>query len=105
MTIWRCASAYDVASPVVPSTLSPSQPWSRRKRASATERGQSGSPAPSLAVATAAITPLSLVLVISVSEIWRGSSADAVRRERRHVDEIGILGGQAHDLHRAVETD
>ena len=42
---------------MVPSTLSPSQPLSRRKRASATERAQSGSPVASIAVAIAAITP------------------------------------------------
>ena len=42
---------------MVPSTLSPSQPLSRRNFASATQRAQSGSPVPSVAVAIAAITP------------------------------------------------
>src|SRR5580704_15438280 len=65
MTRRRCSSENEVASPVVPSTLSPSQPVSRRKRASAVERAQSGSPLSSTAVATAAITPC-IVLVCAV---------------------------------------
>src|SRR5215831_12464756 len=105
MTACRWVSVKDVASPVVPSTLSPSQPLARRKRARAIERAQSGSPAPSQAVATAAITPPSLDSFISVSAIWLASAADAVGRERRHVDEISILCGQTNDLHRAVEAD
>src|SRR5262249_51168317 len=78
---------------------------SRRKRASAIERAQSGAPPPSHAVATAAITPPSLDSFISVSAIWSVSAADAVGRECRHVDEIGILRRQADDLHGAVEPD
>src|SRR5262252_3830256 len=105
MTRRRCSSENDVASPVVPSTLSPSQPLARRKRARAVERAQSGSPVPSQAVATAAITPPSLDSFISVPAIWSASAADAVGRKRRHVDEISILRGQADDLHRTVEAD
>ena len=59
MTALRCSSENDVASPVVPSTFSPSQPVSSRKRASLVERAASGAPLSSTAVATAAMTPVS----------------------------------------------
>src|SRR5215471_16020981 len=65
MTRLRCSSENEVASPVVPSTFSPSQPLSSRKRASAVERAQSGSPLSSTAVAMAAMTPCSLSLMLS----------------------------------------
>src|SRR5262249_45992374 len=33
-----------------------------------------------------------------------GSPTDTIGRERRHVDEIGVLCGQTNDLHRAIEA-
>src|SRR6516162_9819159 len=65
MTRRRWSSENEVASPVVPRTLSPSQPLARRKRASATDRTPSGSPLPSTAVAIAAITPSSDLVFVS----------------------------------------
>src|SRR5262245_28569569 len=82
----------------------------------------------------AAITPWSLLLVmgsprsaggrVANSEWSRGvhrpsllifarrysllappSSAHVERRERGHVDELGVVGRERHDLHRAVEPD
>src|SRR5271169_4421939 len=111
MTVLRCASENEVASPVVPSTLRPSQPLLRRKCASAVARPQSGSPLPSTAVAIAAMTPRRACLVMSASRhVTSGyggaaSPADAVGGERRHVDEVAVLGREADDLHRAVEAD
>src|SRR5580700_3961672 len=64
MTRLRCSSENEVASPVVPSTLSPSQPLASRKRASAVERALSGSPLSSIAVVMAAITPPSVFVVV-----------------------------------------
>jgi hypothetical protein len=52
---------------VVPSTFSPSQPVSSRKRASWVERAASGAPVSSTAVATAAMTPVSRLLVMCLS--------------------------------------
>src|SRR6516164_9805390 len=104
MTVLRCASENEVASPVVPSTLRPSQPLLSRKCASAVARPQSGSPLPSTAVAIAAMTPRRACLVMSVSRISRaipsGAAlpADAVGGQRRRVDEVAVLGGEADDL-------
>src|SRR5215470_7736572 len=101
MTVWRCASENEVASPVVPSTLRPSQPLSRRKRASLVARAQSGSPVWSIAVAIAAITPPSVGAGIGVSLVAAlESAADVVRGEPRHVDEFAVGGRQADDLDR-----
>src|SRR6476660_8873951 len=118
MTRLRCSSENDVASPVVPSTFNPSQPLASRKRASAVERAQSGSPLSSTAVAMAAITPCSLLVVIWLLQDpeWRpteklappsvlSSSADIERRERRHIDELGVIGRERHDLHRPVKPN
>src|SRR5215510_10771738 len=103
MTRLRCASENEVASPVVPSTLSPSQPLSSRKRASFVARGMSGSPAASTGVAIAAITPRSADsgIVLLLYE----SAADVERGEARHADELGIGRRQPDDLHRPVEPD
>src|SRR5580700_4235662 len=68
MTRLRWSSENEVASPVVPKTLSPSQPLPSRKRASAVERALSGSPLPSSAVVMAAITPLSVFVVVMVTQ-------------------------------------
>ena len=35
----------------------------------------------------------------------RPSPADIEARQRRHVDDVGILGAERHDLHRLVEAD
>src|ERR1700684_1522636 len=64
MTRLRWSSENEVASPVGPSTLSPSQPLASRKRASAVERALSGSPLSSIAVVMAAITPPSVFVVV-----------------------------------------
>src|SRR4029077_12497531 len=99
MTRLRCSSENEVASPVVPSTFNPSQPLASRKRASATERAQSGSPCASTAVAMAAITPRSL----SVISTPRGASpAHIERRDGGHIDELGVVGGKRHDLPQPV---
>src|SRR5271154_7451444 len=67
MTRLRWSSENEVASPVVPSTLSPSQPLPSRKRAIAVERALSGSPLSSIAVVMAAITPPSVFVVVMVT--------------------------------------
>src|ERR1700730_15035084 len=67
MTRLRWSSENEVASPVVPKTLSPSQPLPSRKRASAVERALSGSPLSSIGVVMAAITPLSVFGVVMVT--------------------------------------
>ena len=78
MTRLRCSSENEVASPVVPNTLSPSQPVSSRKRASAVERVLSGSPLSSIAVVMAAITPPSVFVVVMVTQ-YRSLLAAAPR--------------------------
>src|ERR1700730_2569845 len=102
MTRLRCSSENEFASPVVPSTLSPSQPLASRERASAVERAQSGAPSPPTAVAIAAITPLSLVASIF---LLSGLSADVECRERGHIGELGVIRRKRRDLNRAIKTN
>ena len=77
-----CASENDVASPVVPSTLRPSHPLSRRNRASAVERALSGSPLLSTAVAIAAMTPASPLLVTLILLAAAAASVRVIIRSR-----------------------
>src|SRR5262249_10448434 len=57
ITPLRSSTEKEVASPVVPRTLRPSQPLLSRKRARLTARLRSGAPFSSIGVAMAAITP------------------------------------------------
>src|SRR5260370_2547789 len=70
MTAMRCLTDWDVASPVVPSRFSPSQPPASRRPALATSRSRSGSPVSRKGVAMAAITPRR-VLLIRLPELYR----------------------------------
>src|SRR5207247_9109206 len=79
----------------------PWQPFGSRKRASVAEPAQSGSPSSSTAVAIAAITPRSLSLI----RLSATSPADIERRERGHIDQLGVIGRKRHDLHRPVQSD
>src|SRR5512135_943842 len=98
----RSSRVNEVASPVVPSTLRPSQPLSSRKRASLTARAKSGLPSSATGVATAAITPERVLLTFASP--FR-LTTDVICRQRRHVDQLVVLGAQLHDLHRPVEPD
>src|SRR3974390_776850 len=103
MTRRRWSSEKEVASPVVPRTLSPSQPLARRKRASAVERSQSGMPPVPTAVAIAAMTPSSLLSFLL--PFMSASPAHVEGCERRHVGKLGIVGRERNDLNRPVEAD
>src|SRR3954468_3803801 len=103
MTAMRSSRENEVASPVVPSTLRPSQPLSSRKRASLAARATSGAPSSVTGVATAAITPESVLLTVGSPYVLL--AADVIRRQRRHVDELVVFRPELHDLHRPVEPD
>jgi len=77
--------------------IEPVEPWSRRKRARAIDGAQSGSPAPSQAVATPQSRRPAWTLSYRLRDIGR-ISRDAIGRERRHVTR-SYPGGQANDLH------
>src|ERR1700733_1783422 len=96
MTRLRCSSDNEVASPVVPSTLSPSQPLARRKRASAVERALSGSPLSSIAVVMAAITPPSVFVVVVMVTQYRSFLAAAAADGGALVDLVYHDRGAAH---------
>src|SRR5580700_4443617 len=95
MTRLRCSSENEVASPVVPSTLSPSQPLSSRKRANAVERAVSGSPLLSIAVVMAAITPPSVLVVVMATScaLFLAAGPGAVDSQRE------ALPGKPRSMH------
>src|SRR3954469_15998671 len=103
----RSSRENEVASPVVPSTLRPSQPLSSRKRASLVARATSGAPSSVTGVATAAMTPESVLVTVllTIGSPYVPLAADVICRQCRHVDQLIVLGAELHDLHRPVEAD
>src|ERR1043166_5835957 len=106
MTRLRCAVENEVASPVVPSTLRPSQPLSSRNRANLVARAESGSPVGAAGVVIAANTPVRRAfgtggLLVGWASLSR-SAAYVIGGERRHIDELGIGRRQVYNLHRHV---